>query len=540
MKINSLNSAYNFRGATINLNAFSDVHGHIEKTDSAYQALVKNKALAGKKQGANFIINAGDWFVSKGNIDFKDKKEKSFTDYQLLMYNKFIETIRKKYPNTKTVFVPASHEFDGGEELFNKLLKETDSRFVSANLDFSVSPTVTSEDSSDKLTNSTIDFVPDDKNPDVLYPILNIGVSPLNIKSYSGRMSRIYTSPNQIVNEKHYLMTLQAVESIVEDFKSKYPNGIVVVTCHTRTDFAKNLAENSDIDIIFNSHEKPGSEKIGRTQIVNLSKDFDRISNVKITIDDDGKISDTEIKDLYPSKEHSRRPGAIGKYFNKLFGNETKKTHTLVCIDKSINNLNTDGIKTGNNNLANFVTDILLYQIKKRDPDVDIFAINSSSIKDGFNLAKGQNTSNIDILNCLTGISSPQGEIYTTKISGVELAEFILTNLLNNLVDEEKNPIMQYAGIKINKTGMLKDYLSGKNFNDLCRHITLKKSGRMVISEGSYKIANTLKHFQKAEDDGNGILFGRSKATGYRLHDLFREYFEKHEPVIFNTEKRIY
>ena len=542
MKISSINSPYHFKGATININAFSDVHGHIEKTECAYQAMRKNGAFTDKKRGgANFIINAGDWYIPKNNIGFKDKENKSFTNYQLLMYNKFIETAKKDYPNIKTVFVPASHEFDGGEELFNKLLKKTDSRFISANLDFSISPTVARDDSSDKLTTSTIDFVSDDKNPKISYPVLNVGVSPLNMKTYSGYSSGIYSPPKQITNEKHYLFTMQAVQSIVNKFKSIYPNGIVIITCHTRTDFAKNLAKEVDADIIFNSHEhKAESEQIENTQIVNLSKDFDRISNVQLQIDDNGKLSDIKIRNLYPQQGNPQEESPIGKYFNKLFKKDLEKTHTLICLNKSVQNLSTEGNEPDNNNLANFVTDIVLHQIQDFDKNVDIFALNSSSIKGGFSLEEGKNTSNVDILNCLTGISAPQGEIYTTKVTGIELVEFILEDYLNNMADKENNPIMQYAGIKINKSALMRDYHIGKNLEDLCKYILLKKTEQPIEPDKTYKIANVLKHFQKSDSDNSSITLMNSHKTNHKIHDLFQDYFANHEPVIFTTENRVY
>ena len=183
MKINSIKSPYSFKGATVNINAFSDVQGHIERADCAYQTMLKNKAFENERQKGkiNFLINGGDWFVSSGNIDFKSSLNERFGEFQLLMCNKLIDTIKKSYPKLKTVFVPGNHEFDGGEEFFNRIIKETKTDFVSTNIDMSNSPAITSKGLSDKVLTSKIDFVSDDKNPKINYPILNVGISPLNM-----------------------------------------------------------------------------------------------------------------------------------------------------------------------------------------------------------------------------------------------------------------------------------------------------------------------------------------------------------------------
>lgn len=43
MKIFPLQNNVNFRGATININAFSDTHGNLELADRGLQTLMKNK-----------------------------------------------------------------------------------------------------------------------------------------------------------------------------------------------------------------------------------------------------------------------------------------------------------------------------------------------------------------------------------------------------------------------------------------------------------------------------------------------------------------
>jgi len=547
MKIAGIKYSCPFKGAMININAFSDIHGHIERADSGYQTMLKNKTFEENKTGKiNFLIDGGDWFVACDKKGFKSSPNRTLGDFLIQMQNVFVNTIKAEYPNTKSIFIPGNHEFDGGEESFNKIASGINSKIISSNMDLRNSPTVNKLISEGKIVNYTVDFVQDDKNPKTYYPVLNIGVSPFNMKHYNEEVKGVnfinnIPAPIKAISKNRYAVTTMAIKSIIDGFKSEYPQGIVIATCHTGAGFAENLAEVSKPDIIFNAHEhKTATKFVNNTPIINLSQDFDKIVNAKIRINNKGKKSGIEIKEYFPLKEKFKQTSPIGEYFKELFGKEAKKTHTIKSIGDDIQELSTEGIRKGNNHLANFVADILLKETQKEDPRVDIFALNSSSIRSGFELSEGKNASRIEILNCLTGITPKQAKIFTTDISGEELAEFIVANFIYNAVNKEENPIMQYAGIKIDKTNLMKDYHSGKSFGELCRNITLKRTNNKIIPSSTYRIANTLKYFQKSQLESDKNIYGRSHSLDCNAVDMFQSYFEENEPVIFETENRIY
>ena len=111
MQINFTQPSINFKGATINIGALSDTHGHIEKADSAFQALMKQRAFEKEDTGKiNYLITGGDWFISGDKKGYKSAPDKPLMQFQLYIYNKFVSEIKKRFPKLKTLFIPGNHE----------------------------------------------------------------------------------------------------------------------------------------------------------------------------------------------------------------------------------------------------------------------------------------------------------------------------------------------------------------------------------------------------------------------------------------------
>ena len=112
MKINHI-SPFNFKGAVLNINSFSDNHGNLDKLDKFYQSVEDNKDelfLDNKKGNQNVLLVAGDWFISGGTKGYKSKPDANSHFYQALFFNKFIKQIQDFGFNLKTYFVPGNHE----------------------------------------------------------------------------------------------------------------------------------------------------------------------------------------------------------------------------------------------------------------------------------------------------------------------------------------------------------------------------------------------------------------------------------------------
>ncbi len=547
MKISSIKSVMNFKGATININALSDIHGHIEKCDRAYQTMQKHNVFEPEKKGtANYLIIGGDWFISGDRKGYKSAPNKPLMGFQLDMYNKFVGSIKQKFPKLISLFIPGNHDFDGGRKCFKEVAKNIDSTILSTNLDKNNSKYLADEIKTGHIVESYIDFVSDDKKANVSYPVLNLGISPVNMSYYKKYLSGINFTDNipqaqKTVKPEQYKKTSERVNSLINDFKNKYPNGIVVLTSHTGVDFAQNCAKEGNIDLIFNAHEhKEEIEQINGTPIINLSQNFNKIVNAKIKLDDDGKKHNILIKSMNPNEETISTESSIGEYYDELFKEDSKKIYTIRCTNPLLTELSTEGIRYENNHLANFVTGILLEQAQKINPLIDIFALNSSSIRGGFHLSDDKNTTHAEVLNCLDGINTSQSDVYVTDVWGEELIMLIMDNFVFNMADKEKNPIIQYAGITIDKTNMLEDYHNGKSFKDLCKYIKLTSTGEQINPNFIYRIANPKKYFEKSNSEEIRNKIYSSTPLNKNVHELFENYFAEHNTITYVPETRLY
>lgn len=547
MQINFTQPSINFKGATINIGALSDTHGHIEKADSAFQALMKQRAFEKETAGKiNYLITGGDWFISGDKKGYKSAPDKPLMQFQLYLYNKFVSEIKKRFPKLKTLFIPGNHEFDGGSDLFQKTAANIDSTILASNMDMKKSTLFQKEIDSNHIVEYTVDFVQDDKCPHVSYPIMNLGVVPVNMNFYSKKTDGMTLTDNipqaqKTITFNQYKKTFENVISKAKNFKEKYPDGIVILTSHTGVDFAENCAKEGLFDIIFNGHEhKNYNAHICNTPIINLSQNFDKLVNAKIKIGDDGKREMINIYDIVPNKDEKRK-SAIGEFFDLLFKEDSKKIYTIKCTDKSVEELSTDGIRKGNNYLANFVTDVILSSIREKDPKVDIFALNSSAIRGGFDMDNNNpSVSNVDVMNCLDGINVSQADVYTTDVTGRQLIDLIMDNYKFNLKDREKNPIIHYAGIKVDRTNLLKNYKRTNDNAKLCPFVILSKTGKSIKPDSVYRIANPIKYFEKAQNKEIKNLLSVSKPLNGNVVEMFNEYFDKYPTTIYKPDVRIY
>lgn len=203
--------------------------------------------------------------------------------------------------------------------------------------------------------------------------------------------------------------------------------------------------------------------------------------------------------------------------------------------------LSTDNIRNKNNHLANFVLDSIREEIREYDPTVQIFALNASAIRSGFKISKDSpKTSPIEIANCMTGINHKVANVVVNDVSGRELAYMVLDNFLFNRVDTEKNPLVHYSGLKIDKTGFMAAYDRGIIGDELCRYITLTDTDETIDPNKKYRIANVEKYFNKAADDKIKKMYESSEHLGINIHDLFKSHFKKHPNVHYTPDTRLY
>ena len=546
MKINSTHKNINFKSATINLNVLSDTHGNLELVDRGYQTLIQQekdvfeKEEKGKK---NFLITGGDWFISGAKTGYLTNPNKPLMEFQGEMLNKFIAKIKEKYPMTQSIFVPGNHETDGGVEIFNSAMRNINADVIISNLDFKNSTSLKKAIEEGKIIAEQITTIPDDKDPQKKYPVLNLGIMPVNLEYYLNNHNGLELIencrfPQKNVSPNQTQKTREMIKEKITQFRKDNPNGIVILTCHTGVNLADELAKEADIDLIFDAHEhKDETRYVNKTPIVALSQNFQKIVNAKIIVDDNGK-KQIKIKELRPLESQVQK-GELDEFYKTLFKKDVDMIYSITS--DSLTSLSVENIRNRNNHLANFILDSIRDEIKEHDPSVQIFALNASSIRSGFKISKDKpKTSPIEIANCLVGINHKVANVVVNDVSGSELAYMILDNFLFNRIDTEKNPLIHYSGLKIDKTGLLKAYDSGIIGSRLCQYITLTDTNEQIDPNKKYRIANVEKYFIKSQNERIKNMFSSSKPLNINIHDLFKQHFEKHPKIHYKPDIRLY
>ena len=109
-------------------------------------------------------------------------------------------------------------------------------------------------------------------------------------------------------------------------------------------------------------------------------------------------------------------------------------------------------------------------------------------------------------------------------------------NLLFNQVNPQRRPLIQYAGLKVERDEILAN--ENAQNKDLCKFLSLS-NGEKIESNKTYRIANPEKYFIKTRTPEIKELFERSKPMGANVIDLFRKYFEENGVVEFKRDERI-
>lgn len=522
-----------FKGATININAFSDTHGELSLANNALEEmrLKKNRVFAPQKQGCkNITAISGDWFIDGSRKGYISHPEMPNGIFQLTIFNKFMTELRKLAPDNTVIFTPGNHEFDGGVDLLNDIFSEIDAEVLMTNLEPEKSTAFEDVIKGNKLVTEKVVEVEDDKNPDLKHKVLFLGISPVNLVSYQKNLDGVSLIDNvnksqALVKPEDYQKTFDFCKEKISEFKKDNPKGFVIVLSHTGVNFADNLAKESDINLVFDGHEhKEDVRLVNGTPVIPLSQNFKRIVNARLKIDDNGNLEYLKIKLFSPLNNPIK--GVLTRLYRELFTKDIEKKYSIIIDNPSIKELETHNIRTGNSHLANFVTDAVLSEIRKRDESIDFFALNSSAIRHPLSVSKEASISPFDVLNVLGGIKEEDGQIMTTEVSGQELAMIVVDNISFNKIDQNKNPLIHYAGLIIDRTKILEAMERGENPEQMTKYIRNTNTGKLINPRRKYKIANVEKYFNKSNNPNIKEMKEHSEFIGSSVQEEFKKHFE--------------
>lgn len=544
MKINSQTTA--FKGATLNINAFSDTHGQLENTGPFFEEIKENEKdlfLKDKKGTKDVIALAGDWYMAGNVTGYKSKPDYNSQRFQLIFFNKLIKELKTFSKNALSIFTPGNHDFDAGFEEFKNCAQKMDSEIVATNIDY--------ENSDDfikhRLFKSYTVEIPDDKNPALVHKALFLGVLPANMSYYNKQLTGIkfldnVFKPQSKISPDDIQNTLKALKDEIDKFKKQNPKGAVILLDHFGGNFQKEiLAQKLPVNVILSAHEHMDFEKtINGTSIFMLYQNFKKFENVKVRFSDDGDIEYIQSKAYYPKE--IKCENVMESFFERVFKKDLQ-THFEIPASGNIKELALKGIRYENSPLANYITDVILNRIRKKYPDTDFFALNASAIRGSLKTENSGSINNINLLLTLNGIKEEDADIFISRLSGEELLDIIIENLIANEKDNTKNPLTHFSNLKIQKDLLLKGYKAGVPKKDLIKFLTKINTGETLELDKSYNCANVEKFFKKNKNPQITAIFNsqNTKKTPLNAKDEFRKhFFESIDEVKASNEIRIY
>lgn len=527
------NNNPSFKAATVCINALSDTHGELLLANSAVEEMRRRKNDIFTHEGrgnSNIIAVCGDWFMDGAKTGYLSAPEKPLAKFQLEILNEFFNQIRQIAARCVNLFSIGNHDFDGGVPLLDEVLSNMDADVIATNLDIEKSEGFARSIQGGKIFNEKIVEVEDDKDPNLTHKLLFLGIMPVNLQMYQKKLDGVSLSdlndkPLAMVNEDDYRQTLEVCKNKISDFKKENPNGIVILLCHAGADFADNLAREANIDLVFDGHEhKIKTRIVNKTPIIPLSQNFQKIANARIKINDDGKVDVIRLMDFNPSE--NTRKGPMFRLYKKILRKDIEKQYSLKTDNPDVTSLDVKGIREGNSFLANFVTDSILYELKKKDPEIDFFALNASAIRHSLEISDGPSVSSFDVMNVLAGIKEEDGQIMTTVITGNQLLMLVLDNLLFNKIKPQKNPIIHYSGLTIYRQKIIDAFREGISLQRIAEYIIDENTNKPIELDKVYKIANVEKYFNKTQTPEIKALKEKSNYAGCSVHELFRQHFK--------------
>ena len=114
--------------------------------------------------------------------------------------------------------------------------------------------------------------------------------------------------------------------------------------------------------------------------------------------------------------------------------------------------------------------------------------------------------------------------VFKNEITGAMLLDLVLENLLFNETAPERNPIMHYSGLIIEKSALLDGYHRGKSAQYLAQFVKTTDGSPIDLKE-KYTVANVEKYFKKSKKP---LIHDFMYSNAVPLHLNARELFTGH------------
>lgn len=516
--INSRNKRKNknisFEKSCVNIWALADGHGNLLKKMAAiYEIIIKRFNVifyeADAPSTLNILSIGGDESINGAKKGFLSVPDKCLGEVLFDFQIKLISSIRKlfKTRNNEATILLGNHDCEGGALwMLDKLKNEQKI----------ITPIITNAEvpSEYGVFKQKIYSVKDD-SMNFKYNILDLEVIAPNMKFYVSedhlKGIKIIDSCNKSdtkLTEQDLTNTVETLGKIVEDFKSKKENenGAVIIKTHAAELLSDMIAEKiPGITLILNAHvHKNGQKEVNDVPIIFLGENNSLFKSVRLILNPSGKHSIETLtfftKNIQPSENNPLN----------LYTKSYLEKDLLPKLKINGRDLGLEDIRWQHNVLANFMTTEAIHTYY---PELDAVGVTSTTFR-GEGLKNGDN--NLSIMNLLDGCREDLSEICVAEMNGSSLLKILAKNLRFNLENPQRNALIQWSGIKIDKRD--------KTFQILREKAPGTKEYEDIDLDKSYKIALPLKYVQKYCPPELKELF---KPTGKTLNNLFMKYLKE-------------
>lgn len=506
----------------INILATADNHGHIEKLPQFFQTIEDNfeNIFSSEYPCLDLFMIVGDWFINPSGKVFKIKNSmdklfdaaskdevSAFGHYNLYFLNEFVLKIQqrlteRKKRKLKTILIPGNHCLEGGYGFFIDLIKYAvnDIQFLITNINYQKAK------KENIITLKENIVISQNSINNEEFKVLILGVIPPTYKiidpdrdKFLDIIDKTNKKTHRLNWDKDLVNTFEKICNQIDNFKSENSKSGIIILNHMGWPFSEKLIEklsefnnknktDYNIDLILNAHDhKTIKQKINDTYIISLGENNEMFESIKFFIGENGnKLSSVtyKIEQTYCDNE-------MEKSLKKLLKNDYEKNISINFPSFNANELTYKGARYKNNILVNFLTDSIFKSIKKYIPQVDLFIFTPVYVRGNLPI-NDKKANNFDFLN-LFSTNEDRFNLYIGDIKGIDIINIVIENVLDNAVDEDRNAILQWSGLKFYKSEIIKAMKVKENrpIELLGSYILFKENGKYekINPERTYYIA---------------------------------------------------
>lgn len=547
---NNQKNNLSFGKANINIAAISDTHGQIDKCAAIQDTYEKNKDHfhpdGQNPSNKNVFAVVGDWFMNptrKGYLSFKE----TIGDMQGKFLGDMIDRMKSGLGNLTTLYTPGNHCLEGGDSFLFDKTKKCDMTTVMTNVNVENSKSVTSlePEARKKITTSTVLEVPDDKNPDKIHKMLVLGMICPNMDYYcNGLINDLdildrNRKKEVKLEEGDLTETYKQFNEEISKFKEENPDSPVMLLNHAGQRVVQMLCNHCDLDLVLNGHDHKDETSVfissatgKETLVCSLSENAKLMDAVNVHFDDDGKFS-FDSKTLYVKLEE--QDAIFKKQFEETFVEDTKGIVEITDPSGS-DRLKVDNIRYADNPLEKLVTDTIISHIRTKEPDTQLFMMNTSAFRSELQVDKENPVTNMQLMDLMSGLIEKEAKIRVGNFSGETIAKMVEQNVRENNENKTRNVLMGWSGLQMDRGAIIRLQNDGNtDLNQVAKYIKIMDENgeyQPIDFLKTYKTAVTQKLFDKTTiedvknsdadfiylgETANDCLLAGVKEKGYKL-----------------------